>query len=339
MVSPGGYRSTLACSLMFLCVAGNVRAQDLRVEDARQLFLSAVADQGRGDHKTALEKFQRVRSIRDTPRVRFGIASSLEALGQWVEARDHFLAVVALSEGDKPGPDNSLAEKNAIKKEVDERVKRLSRKIPVLLVTNVSKGTSVWIDRRPVEERDLSKPLALNPGKHLLELRRDADVPWSLRVELAEGETQTVRLPNAADLPGKPSPRTTPDPKAFPNVVSSAPSVAQQDSAPPLAHTLGTAGVLGGSAFLATAAAFFLVGQTKRIDQGRVCPASLPCDGAYRTEFDALGKEKVTMNIVSIVAASVGVIGLSLGIYGITRPYESTKRQVWLGPGQVFGTF
>lgn len=334
MVSPGGYRSTLACSLMFLCVVGNAPAQDLRVEDARQLFLSAVTDQGHGDHKSALEKFQRVRSVRDTPRVRFGIASSLEALGQWVEARDHFLAVLALSEGDKPGPDNSLAEKNAIKKEVDERVKRLSRKIPVLLVTNVSNGTSVWIDRRPVEERDLSKPLALNPGKHLLELRRDADIPWSLRVELTEGETQTVRLPNAAALPGKPSP-----PKVFPNVVSSAPSGAQEDSPPPLAHTLGTAGVLGGSAFLATAAAFFLVGQTKRIEQGRVCPASLPCDGTYRTEFDALGKEKVTMNIVSIVAASVGVIGLSLGIYGVTRPYESTKRQVRFGPGQLFGTF
>ena len=76
---------------------------------ARALFADALHDEEAGRFADALEKFERVRAVRDTASIEYRIGSCYEGLGQPAPAFRAYLAAQALGASDPQGADVSRA--------------------------------------------------------------------------------------------------------------------------------------------------------------------------------------------------------------------------------------
>ena len=63
------------------------------LEQAREIFGKALADENAGRYDAALEKYRMVLTVKETPSVRFRIGACLKAQKKLVEARDAFAGV------------------------------------------------------------------------------------------------------------------------------------------------------------------------------------------------------------------------------------------------------
>src|SRR5580704_3972072 len=121
---------------------------------ARKLFAEAVADEEESRYDAALEKFRRVEVVKDTPNVRYRVATCLEALGHRAEAVRSYEAVVRMGENDKTAADAVLAS--------SERLGQLARIVPrlsIVLAPNAPPETQVRLDEIPLLPSDLREPI------------------------------------------------------------------------------------------------------------------------------------------------------------------------------------
>jgi hypothetical protein len=183
-------------------------AEDLK--GARELFQEAYKDEQEKRFAQALEKFQRVASVKESASVRYRIGSVLEQLGRLREARDAFRALAAT----KPNlstPEQEIADNAA------ERAHQLDKKIPKLVLRlqdNPPADARVSIDGAPVPASTAPRQIELDPGEHVVQASSPTSNPSESKVMLTEGgEVDVVVMltpSKATKLPPPPPDETTP---------------------------------------------------------------------------------------------------------------------------------
>ncbi len=187
-------------------VEGPSPAAELEV--ARALFDDAVVDEEQHRFADALKKLEKVRAVKDTPAVRFRIASCLEASYHLREAR---IAFVKVAEATQRSPED-----DAVVTASREKLAMLDARIPAILVQIADgKDAEVRVD----DEATLvpaSLPVRVNPGDHHLAIMRKGCRTLDMQVRVGEGgrvRVYTIMVPDvrrpqgtAPRRPAKPAP-------------------------------------------------------------------------------------------------------------------------------------
>lgn len=169
---------------------------------ARQAFAEGLRLEEFRDFVGALEQFERVAAVKATPQVRFHRALCLEKLGRWTDARDEFKRARDAAQGDDP--QLSLVRLNAT-----QHITQLDARMPSLTLTLSPATARVMIDARVLPQLAGARPIALDPGPHLLRVTATGHHELLERFDVTAGSRLTGRailrpMPRGAS-PGKAS--------------------------------------------------------------------------------------------------------------------------------------
>lgn len=283
-----------ALSLGVLGASVPLRAQGAdELMRARVVFADGLRDEQAHAYAPALEKFLRVKAVRDTAAVRYRIATCFENLGRLREARALFAKV---TDGARPSSDDASIDAAA-----KERVAALDARIPTVDV-RIADGKPALLrvdgeDGAPLAQS--AAPIALDPGEHLLVLEREGRRPAERRVRVAEGARATVTIAFEAPPPAAPAP-------VAPVV---APEPERDSSRQTLGYALGAAGLAAGVASIVAV----VVRETTIADMNATCPSGL-CPRDHEAQ---LVSQRNRASFLGPFAAALGVAGLGLTGTGV----------------------
>ena len=264
---------------------------------ARRLFVEGKELEAQGEWAAALEKFETVAKVKMTPQVRFHIALCHEHLGRWVDAVNGF--EFAEQEARAAGPGARDVLRNA-----PERAEALRARVAhlTLSVTGTIRTSTIFLDGREVSSALVGSDIPLDPGDHLVEVKRDGEVSFSRQLSFAEAEAQQLELEiDDPEPPATPVPTATPDPQPTPP-----PPVADN---PPQWIAYVVAGV--GVAALGTAGAFWYLRNEKLSVLECQDPVEFTgCDPVQQGTAD----NARAFDIGAKVLVGVGVAGIATGV-------------------------
>lgn len=277
---------------------------------ARVVFADGLRDEQAHAYAPALEKFLRVKAVRDTAAVRYRIATCLENLGRLVEARALFAKVT----GDvRPSTDDANIEAAA-----KDRLAALDARIPMVDVRVADgKAAALRVDGQdgvPLAQGAASLALSLDPGEHLLVLEREGQKPAERRVRVAEGNHITVTLAFEAS-------------SLAPAVAPAGAPLAGVAAAPPSAHsfgqTLGYAlGATGLAAGIASVVAI-VVRESTIADMNATCPSGV-CPRDHEAQ---LMSQRNRASFLGPFATVLAVAGLGLTGTGVFLVITAPSRR------------
>jgi hypothetical protein len=166
--------------------------QPSAVAEAKREFLAGERAFEQNDPSEALGHFRRAFELEPHDVVRFNIAVCLERMGRFVEAVREYDAAAASSMLDEAGRER--ARREAV---------RARKKLAVLVVDGSPRGAAVSVDGR--RACVLPCRTEVDPGVHEVAVRHRGG-EFSTRVELASGQTRTVRAEIAAPRPSRTAP-------------------------------------------------------------------------------------------------------------------------------------
>jgi len=190
-----------ALMALFLLPGSPARAED-DVAAAGQAFARAKKLFQQRDYVNAVAEFKRAYRLKPHHAVQCSIARCHDRMGQLVEAVRSYKRCL-----DEGGAESKRVE--LIRKEL----KRAEERITWVDVVSPGVGGTIYVDGLPVGLTP--RRLPLDPGRHVLEVRREGARPDSITLQTGGGEQRTVTLvpkPRAS----QPPPRPEPDPKHKP---------------------------------------------------------------------------------------------------------------------------
>lgn len=243
---------------------------------ARQLFAQAQAAADAGRWPEAIERFERVRALKETPGVVFHLAAALEGGGRLTEAMEHFERARDLAR---------TAAVADVLELTDGRIRSLAERVPrlVVRVPRPEESAGVRLDGAPLAAAQWGEPLRVDPGAHRIEATVGGG-PFVREIELAEGALITVVVGDAA-APVV-APRTAPPPaqapasRALPATGLAAPDTESRSrpSVPLGPIALGAGGIALGVGGLVT----FLVAGGENDAAAEACATATGCDPGAR---------------------------------------------------------
>ena len=269
---------------------------EVEVAAARKLFADAAKDEEKGDLVEALEKFRRVQGVKDTPAVRFRIASCQEKLGRLGEAIQTYRSIATLA-----GAEPSQAE---IVRASEDKARDVEKRLPALTLTLSAKAPPdavVELDGKPVEAASLGRPVSVDVGKHRVAGHGTGATPFETEVTLPAGARFALTVPLDAAPKEVPPPVLPPPPP------------------PSTTPVLGWALVGGGAAFIAAGGVTWLVRQSAIDTVKKDCPNNR-CPESTRAEVTSAKSRAQTMVPLTIGLEVVGLAAVGTGIYFLTRP-------------------
>lgn len=311
---------TFAC-LFSLCASAAL-AQG---SDADALFKMARDASKRGDHETACRLFKESHALDPALGTLHNIARCEEDLGHVASAVQRYREVIA-----QAAPGSERAE-YAIK-----RLRLLEPKVPELrlrLARN-SESAAVAIDGRLLEAGELSRAVILDPGKHLIEVRREDGVAKTYTVTLAEGEHRELEVAAVPPPDAAPAPVPPPPPQALPAPAARREPVApQRDSRPtPRDTTLGWVVLGTGAGALALSGVAALIVLDRKATVEKDCDANLVCKSETGKRAAESGQVWSTIGTIAFVA---GVAGVGAGTYLIVSA-EPAHKTAFIGARAAF---
>jgi len=159
---------------------------------ARELALSALADEDAGRYAQALDKMQRAEAILPAPPHLLAIARCEVALGRLVEGAETYQELSRFELGNAPPPVWSKAVQDG-ERELD----RLTPKVPKLRVLVEPAGigdAELRIDDQPVPAAVIGVDRPTDPGRHRVRVTAPGRGAAEKTVNLARGESKTVTL-------------------------------------------------------------------------------------------------------------------------------------------------
>jgi hypothetical protein len=307
--------SVCIAGLMFGSVGhGQTKQPSAAAKDtARTLLLDCRDKFGKNDFAGALKSCQGAHSIMGVPTTGLDLAKVQQAMGLLVEARQTALEAVRFDNAaGNAAFAQAQSEANKISQDLEKRIPSL-----VITVSGLPPGTSarVIVDTDELPEAAMSLPYRVNPGEHtIVSSAKDLnDVKKNVRV--SEGQTIPIDLsmaPEGESEQDKPTPGR---------------------QIPVWAWVAGGVGVVG-----AVGAIYFGVqfGDTKALVD-RDCPNNACNDTYTKAEAAALQSQWNKDLALTVVASSVGAIGLGTAIFGFaTAPKKTesaTRITPWIGRG------
>jgi hypothetical protein len=255
------------------------------------------------NYTAALEKYRAADAIMHVPTTGIEVARTLAALGRLSEAREAALLVLR-----SPRTDDEPGVFVTARKDATDLVEALLKRIPTLEIEihGVPVGTRVElvVDRKPVASGRTIENLEV--GWHRVDASAEGYRPVSKRIELAEGQHESVEL---LLRPISTSPKPIPEP-------------ARSSTSPLVYIGFGVGGV------------GLLVGSASGLwSLKKVSDAEDRCDGdrcppSAREDIDSAR----TFGTISTIGFAVAVAGAGVGVYGLLNP---TKIQPVVGARYV----
>jgi FimV-like protein len=153
------------------------------LEAARRAFQEGVRLSSQERWQDAAERFRYAMSIRPAPAVKYNLAFCLAESGDVAEAAELLRSVLE-------DPSFAQAEEaRQLLQSVEPRIARIS-----VTVRGDPPRASVTLDGSPLERERLGTPIEVDPGPHVVDLRRRGEVVASGRISLSEGETRDIEL-------------------------------------------------------------------------------------------------------------------------------------------------
>jgi len=287
-----GVVASLVASALTIGVSG-ARAQPAAapadpLAPARALFAEALSDEQAHRFSDALQKFQRVGTVRDTASVEYRIGTCYEGLGQPLPAFDAYRKATVLGQSDPESVDVVAA--------AGDRLRALGKHLARLtLVLPSPAPTDVQIRVDDASTSDSTVPL--EPGRHIVAVTAAGVAPYRSEVVLYEGAEASLPV-SLAPLPSGPAQGGAP-------VESSAGS----------ARTAGWISIAVGGALVATSAVLLVAQHDDISTLDRACPRGLCRPGASAPELESTrsralveGPTGVALGIAGIATAGVGAV-------------------------------
>jgi len=187
--------------VVLLCVAllggeAEARRKSEGADPASEAFALGTRLYSQMDYQAAMEAFRRAYKLKPHHIVLCNIARCYSGLNDMVKAADAYRQ--CLREG---GGESKLAAKIA------DSLAKVEARITALSVTSVGKGGTVHVDGQAVGQTPRIVPL--NPGRHVIEVRRYGAMTATATVE-ARGGQSSIEL-NPVEIPTKPVARPEPE--------------------------------------------------------------------------------------------------------------------------------
>jgi hypothetical protein len=160
-------------------------AQDDTRDLAKKLFGSGVQYYDKGDYERALQAFQEAFRLHPHPVVRLNMANCYDRLNKPIEAIFHFERFL---------DENKEGVNSTQRKEVEEALKRLRKKVGEVLLRVVPDGVSIRIDDAEQRISPVVEPVILVAGEHFIDARMEGYRPVRRSVNVAGGDTTEVTI-------------------------------------------------------------------------------------------------------------------------------------------------
>ncbi|MGZ3423702.1 MAG: hypothetical protein ACXVEE_37920 [Polyangiales bacterium] len=290
---------------------------------ARELFGQGVKLEEAHAWSAALEKFTQVAAVKQTPAVHFHLGLCLQNTGKLASAYLEFKRAEAGAALD-PSPDGALIGSKA-KKHLGELV----GKVPFLTlrIPDGATGLAVTIDGERVTEASHApndaegpssvaperRPIAVDPGEHVVRVESTGRVPFERKITLEVGEAKTVDVA----LPSSSTPTPTPV-KETPR-----PQPVASSGAGPLPWIIGAIGV---AAFAGAGTMYAYRGAAIAELEGACSSGHSDCPPSKRSVADH-GRTYTLAGNILLVAGGVA-IATSVVLFVLPRPKSSTSGSV-----------
>jgi hypothetical protein len=267
--------------------SGVPRDADGELAPARALFAEALQDEQEGRVALALEKFRRVRDVRDTAAVEYRIASCEEGLGRLVAAAASYTSAIRLGEG-SPLADPVTSGARERLASIEKRIGHLT----LAMASPVPTDREVFVDGAVPSA--LSEIL-LDPGPHLISARAPGTVPFQREVTLLEGARLTVSI------------RLAPSPSLAPPAAT-------------LPKTVGWSAVAGGVALVAASGIVWVLRESDIGSLNRACPAGECPPTANESSLEATRSRAIAEGPIAVGLAVAGALASGVGLFLLLRP-------------------
>jgi hypothetical protein len=298
-----------------LALAEDQAPKDAELASARALFAEALRDEEEGRLAVALEKFRRVRDVRDTAAIEYRIAACEEGLGRLVAAGASYVSAIRLGEG---SPSTQ-----AVMDAARERLVSLQKRIGHLTLTTPAPAPS---DEEVMVDGTVPPSLSeipLDPGPHVVTARAEGTVPFRREITLFEGAELTVpiRLPPFSGM---------------------APT-SNGETLGRNARTAGWITLAGGGALLAASGVVLVLRQAEIGSLDSTCPGGECPSTANQSSLESARSRALIEGPVGVGLAVAGALAAGVGLFLLLRPSSSRSvtPSVRIGPAgaALGGTF
>jgi hypothetical protein len=274
---------------------------------ARALFADALRDESAGRFGAALEKFQRVREVRDTAAIEYRIGTCQEGLGQPAPAFASYRAAVALGR-DEPSSTDVVQAASARLAALGDRVGRLT----LVFAPPAPHGTEVRVDGEMIPPPALVEPIVVAPGSHEVTATAPEAAPYRGAIALTAGAQVSLTIALA------------------PPVAESAPAPAPEVTRPGGggSTTVGWITAGAGVALVATSVVLLIARHDAIADLDRQCPGGVCPAGADKNNLDATRNRALLEGPLALGFAAGGVVAAGVGVYLLAAAHASAPAAV-----------
>lgn len=283
---------------ILLLLARSATADPEEARNVRELFDDARLLMTRGDYETASTRLASAAALSKGRGIRYQLAVCYEKLGRVASAWALYLEVAEASRDAREPDRERVARTHAAE---------LAPRVSYLRVWATNADLRIERDHVALASSSWNAPLAVDAGHHVVHVERPGYRAWDRDVDVAEGLTVDVRVPEleaiVEDKPPPPPPvvvvRTSP---RLPRVLPSRPSA------------MRTAGALASGAGLvaiATGAAFAIASVATYASTSSLCDATEHCTprgSAIRGDALTYGDVATALVIGGSVALATGLV-------------------------------
>jgi hypothetical protein len=307
-----------------------------QVEAARVAYREARELHRQGKLKEALDRALDAYRTAATPVTALEAGQILVELGRLVEARDVLRGVATMPVSPRESDKGRDARQQA-----SMLGSSLDPRIPKIALAGRPADVDVRLDGRPLASRDPTAWEGVDPGPHALVVRVDDKTCTTINITLAEGETRTIDLHDAAIACRPPAIASVaaPSPIAVPPAAVAAPPTTRDvPAAESSTGTLRWTGlVIAGAGVVAVGIGGYLALSAKH-DYDAVsgeCPARGCSTDGYDARQSARSRGDVATVTMGIGAAAVAG-GALVWAFGSDSQSDSARARVAVGPGSVW---
>jgi hypothetical protein len=281
---------------------------------ARALFANALRDEEAKRFVDALDKFQRVRAVRDTAAIEYRIGTCFEGLGRAAPAYVAYREATVLGQDDVRSADVVAA--------ALDRLHALAKQLGWLslaLPANASADVEVRVDDGVMPLEALREPLVLEPGRHVVTARARDARPFRSEIVLPEGAH--VSLTIALEPVASPAPTAPPNPADVEPTMPPPP-------APPIGHE-GTSTVPGwitiaGGGALLLGSMGVAIGRSHDISTIKNACAD-GCSLGDRDSLESTRSRALAEGPIAIVLGGAGLVAAGVGVYLVVMAKDASR--------------
>jgi hypothetical protein len=305
-----GFRRVTTVALCVTLHAQVVRAQSAGppsgddLAGARALFADALRDEEANRFVDALDKFQRVRAVRDTAAIEYRIGTCYEGLGRAAPAYIAYRDATVLGQDDARSADVVAA--------AVDRLHALAKRVgwlSLVLPGGANQDVEVRVDEAVTPIAALREPVVLEPGRHLVTASARDSRPFRSEILLPEGAqvSLTIALEPIAPATSTPAPNVEPPPG--PSVAAPVPPGEGGGTAP------GWITVAAGGALLAGAGAVAIMRNVDISTLKESCPNGYCRVGSDENGLMTTRSRAVAEGPIAIALGAAGLVTVGIGAY------------------------